>query len=85
MRPTHSLAGVPPLLSRCTGTTAAGLQPKSGSGAFAVVVGDVENAEALGCLELGEEDLALCNFVAPGKEDFGKSLRSVLTDIWQEG
>ena len=51
----------------------------------AVVVGDVENAEALGCLELGEEDLALCNFVAPGKEDFGKSLRNVLTDIWQEG
>lgn len=51
----------------------------------ALVVGDVENAEALGCLELGEEDLGLCNFVAPGKEDFSKALRSVLTDIWQEG
>jgi len=51
----------------------------------ALVVGDVENAEALGCLELGEEDLALCNFVAPGKEDFSKALRNVLTDIWKEG
>ncbi len=51
----------------------------------ALVVGDVENAEALGALELGEEDLALCNFVAPGKEDFGKALRSVLDDIWKEG
>ena len=51
----------------------------------ALVVGDVENAEALGCLELAEEDLALCSFVAPGKEDFGKALRGVLTDIWQEG
>jgi Na+-transporting NADH:ubiquinone oxidoreductase subunit A len=50
-----------------------------------LVVGDVEQAEALGCLELGEEDLALCSFVAPGKEDFGKALRGVLTDIWQEG
>ena len=52
---------------------------------LAPLVGDVENAEALGALELGEEDLALCNFVAPGKEDFGKALRSVLDDIWKEG
>jgi len=46
---------------------------------------DVERSEALGCLELNEEDLALCSFVSPGKEDFGKALRGVLTDIWQEG
>jgi Na+-transporting NADH:ubiquinone oxidoreductase subunit A len=51
----------------------------------AIVVGDLENAEALGCLELHEEDLALCSFVSPGKEDFGKALRGVLTDIWKEG
>ena len=50
-----------------------------------LVVGDVERAEELGCLELHEEDLALCSFVSPGKEDFGVALRNVLTDIWQEG
>jgi len=51
----------------------------------ALLVEDVENAEKLGCLELHEEDLALCSFVSPGKEDYGPALRRVLTDIWQEG
>lgn len=51
----------------------------------AIVVGDIENAEKLGCLELTEEDLALCTFVAPGKEDFGAALRRNLTEIWKEG
>jgi Na+-transporting NADH:ubiquinone oxidoreductase subunit A len=51
----------------------------------ALVMGDIERAEALGCLELDEEDLALCSFVSPGKEDFGVHLRSVLTEIWKEG
>jgi len=46
---------------------------------------DLERAEQLGCLELHEEDLALCTFVSPGKEDYGKALRNVLTEIWQEG
>jgi Na+-transporting NADH:ubiquinone oxidoreductase subunit A len=50
-----------------------------------LLVGDVERSEELGCLELHEEDLALCSFVSPGKEDYGKALRKVLTDIWQEG
>ncbi len=50
-----------------------------------LLVGDLEQAEKLGCLELHEEDLALCSFASPGKEDFGKALRSVLTEIWQEG
>ena len=50
-----------------------------------LLVEDVENAEKLGCLELTEEDLALCSFVSPGKEDYGAALRRVLTDIWQEG
>ena len=50
-----------------------------------LLVGDVERAEELGCLELHEEDLALCSFLSPGKEDFGVALRNVLTDIWQEG
>ncbi len=50
-----------------------------------LLVGDVERSEELGCLELHEEDLALCSFVSPGKEDYGKALRKVLSDIWQEG
>jgi Na+-transporting NADH:ubiquinone oxidoreductase subunit A len=51
----------------------------------ALVIGDVERAEALGCLELDEEDLALCTFVCPGKYDYGPYLRQVLTTIEQEG
>jgi Na+-transporting NADH:ubiquinone oxidoreductase subunit A len=50
-----------------------------------IVVGDTERAQALGCLELDEEDLALCSFVCPGKHDFGSSLRDVLTRIEKEG
>lgn len=51
----------------------------------ALVKDDIERAEALGCLELDEEDLALCSFVSPGKEDFGTALRRSLTEIWKEG
>lgn len=51
----------------------------------ALLVDDVETAEKLGCLELDEEDLALCSFVSPGKEDYGVALRRVLDDIWREG
>ncbi|MCB9553169.1 MAG: Na(+)-translocating NADH-quinone reductase subunit A [Myxococcales bacterium] len=51
----------------------------------ALVKDDIERAEALGCLELDEEDLALCSFVSPGKEDFGYALRRNLTEIWKEG
>lgn len=50
-----------------------------------LIVGDVEAAEQLGCLELDEEDLALCTFVCPGKYDYGPYLRSVLTTIEREG
>ncbi len=46
---------------------------------------DLEEAEALGALELEEEDLALCTFVDPGKNDFGAMLRDVLTTIEKEG
>lgn len=51
----------------------------------ALLAGDIGEAEALGCLELAEEDLALCTFVSPGKEDFGVALRKMLTTIWKEG
>jgi Na+-transporting NADH:ubiquinone oxidoreductase subunit A len=51
----------------------------------ALVMRDVERAEALGCLELDEEDLALCTFVCPSKNDYGPHLREVLTLIEKEG
>jgi len=51
----------------------------------ALLVDDLERAEQLGCLELAEEDLGLCSFVSPGKEDYGKHLRRNLTTIWKEG
>ncbi|MEC9464828.1 MAG: Na(+)-translocating NADH-quinone reductase subunit A [Myxococcota bacterium] len=50
-----------------------------------LAVGDLERAVELGCLELDEEDLALCSFVCPGKNDYGPMLRSVLTTIEKEG
>ncbi len=51
----------------------------------ALVVGDSEKAQDLGCLELDEEDLALCAFVCPGKYNYGPLLRDVLTHIEKEG
>ena len=51
----------------------------------AVASNDVERAQSLGCLEMDEEDLALCSFVCPGKHDFGSLLRQVLTNIEKEG
>lgn len=51
----------------------------------ALVTLDVERAEQLGCLELDEEDLALCTFVCPGKNDYGPHLREVLSLIEKEG
>nr|WP_047049897.1 Na(+)-translocating NADH-quinone reductase subunit A [Vibrio mexicanus] len=37
--------------------------------------GDIDSAQALGALELDEEDLALCTFVCPGKYEYGQLLR----------
>ncbi len=51
----------------------------------ALVVGDTDTAQNLGCLELDEEDLALCTFVDPGKHNFGPVLRRNLTQIEKEG
>jgi Na+-transporting NADH:ubiquinone oxidoreductase subunit A len=50
-----------------------------------LVSGDTDGAQTLGCLELDEEDLALCTFVCPGKYDYGTILRSCLTTIQKEG
>lgn len=51
----------------------------------ALLVKDVGRAEELGVLELDEEDLALCTFVCPGKQDYGPVLRDNLETIWKEG
>jgi len=50
-----------------------------------LIVGDTQQAQALGCLELDEEDVALCTFVCPGKYDYGPILRENLTRIESEG
>ena len=51
----------------------------------ALAMRDVERAEELGCLELDEEDVALCTFVDAGKTEFGPHLRSVLDALEKEG
>ncbi len=50
-----------------------------------LAVGDTDSAQQLGCLELDEEDLALCTFVCPGKTEYGPLLRQCLTKIELEG
>ncbi|GHD30158.1 Na(+)-translocating NADH-quinone reductase subunit A [Parahalioglobus pacificus] len=50
-----------------------------------LIVGDTETAQALGCLELEEEDLALCTYVCPGKYEYGPILRDNLARIEKEG
>ena len=51
----------------------------------ALVVGDTDAAQALGALELVEEDLALCTYVCVGKYEYGPILRDNLTRIELEG
>ena len=51
----------------------------------ALLVGDADGAEALGCLGLEEEDLALCTFVCPGKNEYGAHLRAILDRIARDG
>jgi Na+-transporting NADH:ubiquinone oxidoreductase subunit A len=51
----------------------------------ALLGGDLPLAQELGVLELDEEDLALCTFACPGKNDYGQALREVLTTIEKEG
>lgn len=51
----------------------------------ALIVGDTQTAQALGALELDEEDLALCTYVCPGKYEYGPILRENLTRIEHEG
>jgi Na+-transporting NADH:ubiquinone oxidoreductase subunit A len=50
-----------------------------------LIVGDTEMAQKLGCLELDEEDLALCSYVCAGKYEYGPILRDNLARIEKEG
>ena len=50
-----------------------------------IISGDTDSAQSLGCLELDEEDLALCSYVCPGKYNYGPILRDCLTKIEHEG
>lgn len=51
----------------------------------ALLVGDTDSARNLGCLELDEEDLALCTFVCNGKYEYGPHLRNNLHEIEVNG
>lgn len=51
----------------------------------ALLIRDTDQAQALGCLELDAEDLALCSYVCPGKLDYGSILRINLAQIEREG
>ncbi|HMB74065.1 MAG TPA: NADH:ubiquinone reductase (Na(+)-transporting) subunit A, partial [Gammaproteobacteria bacterium] len=51
----------------------------------ALLVGDTDQAQSLGCLELDPEDLALMSFVCPGKNDYGEVLRVNLEQIERWG
>ena len=50
----------------------------------ALITGDLELAEQLGCLELDEEDVALATYVCPGKYDYGPLLRQTLERIRED-
>lgn len=50
----------------------------------ALLVGDTETARRLGCLELDSEDLALCSYVCPGRNDYGALLRAGLDELWKQ-
>ena len=51
----------------------------------ALLVEDTDRAQELGCLELDEEDLALCSFVCNGKYEYGPFLRMNLDEIEANG
>jgi Na+-transporting NADH:ubiquinone oxidoreductase subunit A len=51
----------------------------------ALLVGDLDSAIKLGCLELDEDDIALCTYACPAKYEYGPVLRDVLTTIEKEG
>ena len=50
-----------------------------------LLIQDTDQAQALGALELDEEDLGLVGFACPAKYEYGLALRESLTKIEREG
>jgi Na+-transporting NADH:ubiquinone oxidoreductase subunit A len=50
----------------------------------ALSIGDAESAMRLGCLQLGEDDLALATYVTGGGTNFGQCLRNVLNILEED-
>ena len=50
-----------------------------------LITRDTDSAQALGCLELDEEDVGLLTYVCPGKYEYGGILRDNLETIEREG
>ncbi len=50
-----------------------------------LLIHNTDQAQALGALELDEEDLALCSFICPGKNDYASVLRRNLQTIERDG
>ncbi|EEE35864.1 NADH:ubiquinone oxidoreductase, A subunit [Rhodobacteraceae bacterium KLH11] len=51
----------------------------------ALLVMDTDSAQALGALELDEEDMGLVSFACPAKYEYGLALRDCLSKIEKEG
>ena len=51
----------------------------------ALLLRDTDTAVSLGCLELAEEDLALCSYLCPARQDYGAALRATLDDYRRNG
>ncbi|MEM7226897.1 MAG: Na(+)-translocating NADH-quinone reductase subunit A [Pseudomonadota bacterium] len=51
----------------------------------AILILDTEDAQSLGCLELDEDDLALCSYICMSKYEYGMALRANLEKIEAEG
>ena len=51
----------------------------------ALLIQDTETAEALGCLDLEAEDLALCSYVCPARLDYGRALEETHAAIARLG
>ena len=51
----------------------------------ALLTGDTDTANELGAMMLAEEDLALCAYVCPAKQDYGAALRATLQAFEKDG
>ncbi|MEZ5558293.1 MAG: NADH:ubiquinone reductase (Na(+)-transporting) subunit A [Pseudomonadales bacterium] len=51
----------------------------------ALITGDADTAQDLGCLALDAEDLALCSYVCPGKFNYGTALDDVQRQLERNG